>query len=158
LDGKHIVFGRIVSGEDVFRAIENLEVNEEDKPIERVFIQHCGELVRKAKPVDQSISDDESIENSEEEDSKMAMEEAGEDEENPYLIGVAPPPEIDAPSHRFLGDGVAVKGNYRVFRRTENETDKQGRKVKGRGGLVHDYLILRNLEMIMWTRKLTQKD
>lgn len=43
LDGKHVVFGRVVHGFDtVFKAIENNPVGSADKPIKAVVISDCG--------------------------------------------------------------------------------------------------------------------
>lgn len=44
LDGKHVVFGRVLSGMDVVRAIEDLEKDQSDKPVQEVVIAECGEL------------------------------------------------------------------------------------------------------------------
>ena len=43
LDGKHVVFGHVVEGEDVVRAMEDVEKAGE-KPVEPVTIVDCGEL------------------------------------------------------------------------------------------------------------------
>jgi len=43
LDGKHVVFGRVLKGQDVVRECENVPV-QEDKPSKRVVIANCGEL------------------------------------------------------------------------------------------------------------------
>ncbi|KAF1748622.1 hypothetical protein GCK72_025089 [Caenorhabditis remanei] len=47
LDGKHVVFGEVIKGQDVVRFIENLETGDEDKPLHKVQITHCGEMVKK---------------------------------------------------------------------------------------------------------------
>ncbi|KAJ1912533.1 peptidyl-prolyl cis-trans isomerase cpr6 [Tieghemiomyces parasiticus] len=44
LDGKHVVFGRVLKGKDVVRAIEYLKTGENDKPVVPVTIVDCGEL------------------------------------------------------------------------------------------------------------------
>jgi peptidyl-prolyl isomerase D len=45
LDGKHVVFGEVVSGMDVVRAMEAVEVAPGDsRPRQVVAIEDCGEL------------------------------------------------------------------------------------------------------------------
>ncbi|KAI9095148.1 cyclophilin-like domain-containing protein [Phlyctochytrium arcticum] len=49
LDGKHVVFGRVVSGSDVVRRIENLPTDKKDRPHDKVVIINAGELERVVK-------------------------------------------------------------------------------------------------------------
>ncbi|KAK9452872.1 cyclophilin-like domain-containing protein [Dipodascopsis uninucleata] len=44
LDGKHVVFGEVVSGKSIVRLIENQETTEDSKPLKDVVIVDCGEL------------------------------------------------------------------------------------------------------------------
>lgn len=44
LDGKHVVFGRVVSGMEVVREVENTAKGANDKPVEDVIIADCGQL------------------------------------------------------------------------------------------------------------------
>ncbi|ELU12765.1 hypothetical protein CAPTEDRAFT_170435, partial [Capitella teleta] len=44
LDGKHVVFGKVLHGMDVVREMENLETGENDKPKMDCVISHCGEI------------------------------------------------------------------------------------------------------------------
>ena len=45
LDGKHVVFGKVIEGFDtVFKTIENTETGPNDKPVKPVVIVNCGEL------------------------------------------------------------------------------------------------------------------
>lgn len=94
LDGKHVVFGRLVSGQDFFREIEKVETKD-DVPIEPVKIIKCGELERKRKPVEKVVEED--LE--EEEVGTIDVEE--EEETNPYIIGLAPPADTES-SQNFL--------------------------------------------------------
>lgn len=44
LDGKHVVFGSVVEGMDVVKAMEAVRTDANDMPLKRVVIEDCGEL------------------------------------------------------------------------------------------------------------------
>ncbi|KAA8906011.1 hypothetical protein TRICI_005194 [Trichomonascus ciferrii] len=45
LDGKHVVFGRVVEGFDVVRRIEHAPTDSHDRPSpHKIYIQDCGEM------------------------------------------------------------------------------------------------------------------
>ncbi|KAF7889926.1 uncharacterized protein EAF02_002341 [Botrytis sinoallii] len=44
LDGKHVVFGQVLSGKNFVRKIENMPTQSGDKPNKEVIITDCGEL------------------------------------------------------------------------------------------------------------------
>ncbi|CCO30494.1 hypothetical protein BN14_04523 [Rhizoctonia solani AG-1 IB] len=51
LNGKHVVFGRVVSGLDIVKQISEMPVDEKARPLKPVVIVSCGELeLRKAPP------------------------------------------------------------------------------------------------------------
>ena len=45
----HVVFGQVIAGKDVVREIENMRVDDHSRPIAKVMIVNCGELVPQAK-------------------------------------------------------------------------------------------------------------
>ena len=44
LDGRHVVFGKVIEGMDVVTAIENLPTGAQDRPKSPVAIKACGTL------------------------------------------------------------------------------------------------------------------
>ncbi|KAF9435977.1 hypothetical protein BGZ76_005119 [Entomortierella beljakovae] len=51
LDGKHVVFGRVVKGYDIVEKIENTPIDERnDRPVGIVMIANCGELELRIPP------------------------------------------------------------------------------------------------------------
>ncbi|KAJ1699724.1 hypothetical protein LUZ63_008236 [Rhynchospora breviuscula] len=44
LDGKHVVFGKVIKGMGVVRAVEHLQTGEADRPTVDIVIEDCGEL------------------------------------------------------------------------------------------------------------------
>ena len=51
LNGKHTIFGRLVSGEGTLEKIAKVDVEDADRPLDPVLIARCGELERKKKKV-----------------------------------------------------------------------------------------------------------
>ncbi|XP_050537681.1 uncharacterized protein LOC126903535 [Daktulosphaira vitifoliae] len=49
LDGIHVVFGRVVSGQSVIMQIEELGVDKNSRPLQDAKVVKCGELVLKSK-------------------------------------------------------------------------------------------------------------
>ncbi|KAN0049998.1 hypothetical protein ACTA71_003096 [Dictyostelium dimigraforme] len=64
LDGKHCVFGKVVSGQNVVDILNALLTDQNDKPYADVKIVHCGELVLKSssqnKKSEQELDSDDS--------------------------------------------------------------------------------------------------
>lgn len=44
LNGKHVVFGKVVKGMEIIHMIENVKTDAHDKPLEDVIIVDCGQL------------------------------------------------------------------------------------------------------------------
>lgn len=55
LNGKHTIFGKTVSGQDIVHMIERVKTDTDDIPLQPVILQACGD-----KPIDKPyvISDD----------------------------------------------------------------------------------------------------
>ena len=45
LDGKHVVFGKIISGFNIINTIQYVDTNKYDRPIKTIKISKCGELI-----------------------------------------------------------------------------------------------------------------
>ncbi|KAG5654385.1 Peptidyl-prolyl cis-trans isomerase B [Sphagnurus paluster] len=58
LDGKHVVFGRVLEGMDVVHAIENVKKGASDRPVEDVIIADSGELELPAEETSTSKAED----------------------------------------------------------------------------------------------------
>lgn len=56
LNGKHVVFGRVVEGEDVIQRLESLRRASDDRPVEEVLVADCGELTGSATSAPTSAS------------------------------------------------------------------------------------------------------
>ena len=46
-DGKHVVFGQVIEGMELIKEIEELETDNEDRPLNNVIIENCGEIFNK---------------------------------------------------------------------------------------------------------------
>ncbi|KAJ3321730.1 hypothetical protein HDV06_003879 [Boothiomyces sp. JEL0866] len=133
LDGIHVVFGRIIDGEKVFRQIESLPVDGDDCPYHPVVIVDCGEIIKKVEPIAAPEPEKKKVESESEDDSEdHQIDEAQDEETNPYVIGVAPPEDCD-PKFSFLDRDKGKSG--RVYTGPRKFKDEQGRKIKGRGAV-----------------------
>jgi cyclophilin family peptidyl-prolyl cis-trans isomerase len=44
LDGRHVVFGRVVDGMNVLKVIESVATDSSDRPKQNVFVEACGQI------------------------------------------------------------------------------------------------------------------
>lgn len=58
LDGKHVVFGKVIQGKGLVRLVERCEKGASDKPVEDVVIADCGELPADYTPESAPKQDD----------------------------------------------------------------------------------------------------
>lgn len=140
MDGKHVVFGHLVSGFDLLSTLENVETGEDDEPKVKCVISHCGILVKKTKKKKKKKSRKRSLSKSsassrEDKRSKLIKDVEGgelsdpEEEEDP---GVMPPPETMARNWLDRSGGKRSGRRYGTVE-TGERTDKSGIAVKGRG-------------------------
>ena len=45
----HTVFGKVISGMEVIKVIEDLPVDRNSRPLDEVMVKSCGELVRQTR-------------------------------------------------------------------------------------------------------------
>lgn len=59
LDGKHVIFGKVVEGMKIVHEIEQQATTDADRPVEPVIIARCGEMERIRVEVEETESEDE---------------------------------------------------------------------------------------------------
>uniref|UniRef100_A0A1I7VW51 peptidylprolyl isomerase n=1 Tax=Loa loa TaxID=7209 RepID=A0A1I7VW51_LOALO len=106
LNNIHVVFGKVVSGQEVVTKIEYLKTNSKNRPLADVVILNCGELVRRKKRQhssrsSESVSSSASAEKSHKKTKKAKMKEKKrkESDEVEHLeIGTVPEAELQLSS------------------------------------------------------------
>ncbi|XP_066149736.1 peptidyl-prolyl cis-trans isomerase G [Euwallacea fornicatus] len=139
LDNVHVVFGRVVSGADLVRQIENLPVDTNSRPLQDAKIVKCGELIKQIKAKKKKDEEEKNKESGDDEEGKSKRkkdkkakkkkkskdkdeaeksegeeeeEEEGEVKEPNWLVTVSniKPEEIpEVPSNKFLMRGAPDK-------------------------------------------------
>ena len=117
LDGKHVVFGRVVEGMGVVKAVETADIGEADRPLEPVLIARCGEL--ELVPVE--VSESESYD---EDDAEAGASAAA---------AAAPTGGADAAGEGDVGEGGVDEAHARKRHKKEKKSkDKKKDKKKDR--------------------------
>ena len=147
LDGKHVVFGRTVKGQEQIKRIEGLEVDSNDRPLTSVKIVNCGELqrvVQKKEVVEKkkrtrrspsaSSSSSSSSSSSEEERSRKKKSKKTKTKKSPPPEITVPP--INGPRHPLDRGGRVRNPRETVIEQDPvKKVDNAGRVVKGRGNI-----------------------
>ena len=58
LNGKHTVFGHVVSGHETVDRIAKSPIDSKDRPLSEIIISHCGELERRKKIIAPAVGTD----------------------------------------------------------------------------------------------------
>ena len=160
LDNIHVVFGEVISGQEVVSHVENLPVDRMSRPLQDAKVVNCGELVLKSKKekkkrekrkssVSESDSDSEKDKKkktkkkkwTEAEDCKMPEPKKSKVEDLPHPLASTTkidPDEIpEVPTNKFLYRGGsnnnANQRQYVQDRRQNFKKSPGGRIFKGRG-------------------------
>ncbi|XP_063900818.1 peptidyl-prolyl cis-trans isomerase G-like isoform X2 [Zophobas morio] len=141
LNGKHVVFGKVIRGQDVVKLIEDVDTDSTDAPFSRITIMKCGELVKKLpskenlkqsskskiKSASESSSEDEKVVKRNLKKKKKAVDHKKDDNKNEKLqnINLEEVKENEDPS---TARKDKKKNNYESCR-----ISKSGRLIRGRG-------------------------
>ncbi|KAF2361382.1 Cyclophilin-type peptidyl-prolyl cis-trans isomerase domain, partial [Trinorchestia longiramus] len=147
LDGKHVVFGRVVGGEEVVVAVEELPVDNRHRPLNSVAIQRCGQLLARSKPRDKkkakkkAVSSDSESDSEVEEKKRKKKKKKKEKKKKKSKKNKKAKREVGAPQSRGPSKAEAEAPDRRRTPREEvvRGEDRRGRdprkKVKGRGAV-----------------------
>jgi len=120
LDGKHVVFGKVIQGMEVVRAIEASPTLAGDRPVKTIKIARCGQLVlKKRKKVKKSKSKKKAKE-TEREDAANAANAENEKEPEKDFQDATPKKK---PKIRIGADGRIKKGRGQFRHLTMKERE-----------------------------------
>ncbi|XP_019512338.1 PREDICTED: peptidyl-prolyl cis-trans isomerase G [Hipposideros armiger] len=137
LDGHHVVFGQVISGQEVVREIENQKTDAASKPFAEVRILSCGELIPKSKVFLLSASSESEAENLEAQpQSTVRPEEIPPIPENRFLMRKSPPKADEKerkPRERDRERECNPPNSQPASYQRRLLVTRSGRKIKGRG-------------------------
>ncbi|XP_058804120.1 peptidyl-prolyl cis-trans isomerase G-like [Phymastichus coffea] len=160
LDNTHVIFGEVISGQEIVSHIENLPVDKMSRPLQDAKVVNCGELVLKSKnkakkkekrknSVSSSDSDSDKGKKKKSKKKKWTESENNKVSEPPKktktdeiphpLVSTTKidPDEIpEVPANKFLYRAGPPNANQRQYNQERRQTfrkDPAGRIFKGRG-------------------------
>lgn len=121
LNGKHTIFGRLVSGDDVLKQIAKVAVDDVDRPHEPVLIARCGELARKEKGNAKRDPQQESVTPGSDDRGRRRKSDLSGDE----MDSVPPPPQrrTRRQSDNIVDEGQ--RGRPRIRSRSRSDSNSQ---------------------------------
>jgi len=131
LDGKHVVFGKVIRGyDDVIRKLAQVPIDAKDRPQTPITISNCGELeLRKPKPVEQERR--KSAKNRKRHDSRSRSRSAGRERRHKKTKIQTSEPEPQLEDHRRSeGNGISGETEEEYDARLEREEQERLAKVK----------------------------
>ena len=105
LDGKHVVFGKVVEGMKVVLEVEQQTTTDNDRPAEPVIISRCGEMERIQIEVEETESEDE-----------------------PEEAAPAPPPEPQHTDSEGEGDDAESSSSSSAPKKKRRKKEKRKRE------------------------------
>ena len=126
LDGKHVVFGRVVEGLSLVHAIEQAETGDNDRPLEPIIVAKCGELELVRVEVEETESEGEDGE------AEAASEFAPSSTRQPEADDAQAAGESSAAasgqdSHRSRGDEGEDSRHHKKRKHSSKKEDKDKR-------------------------------
>uniref|UniRef100_A0A915PSR9 peptidylprolyl isomerase n=1 Tax=Setaria digitata TaxID=48799 RepID=A0A915PSR9_9BILA len=141
LNNIHVVFGKVISGQEVVTKIEYLKTNSKNRPLADVIILNCGELIRRKKRQhssrsSESVSSSTSTEKSHKKTKKAKMKEKkrkeGNEEEHQEIAAAVPQAELQLSSVKSedLPEEPEHQNKYLMRRSKTPENAKKSKKEK----------------------------
>lgn len=132
LDRKHVVFGKLVEGNDVLTKIEQTRTGPQDRPIDEVRVIDCGEVINATAT--KAASHEELVE----EQSRVKSLITAVMNKGKVSAKKGPSAPKPAPAISTTAVSVAADGEIDISDVTTDDNDKNGTTSSGKGGSVEE--------------------